>query len=108
MTQSGESIKNSRIVDLFSYLMRNSKKQVEPKHFEYFLQALKEKNVPHSCISNQKVLDRLKYAKGGVSYASDDREDSKREHRRSKSLVHPTSWKQLATQKLATTKCIDY
>ncbi|GFR29580.1 uncharacterized protein TNCT_632851 [Trichonephila clavata] len=85
--------------------MRNSKKQVEPKHFEYFLQALKEINVPHSWISNQKDLDRLKYMKGD---ARDDREDSKHEHRRSKSLAHPTSWKQLATQRSATAKWIDY
>ncbi|GFY62251.1 uncharacterized protein TNIN_78391 [Trichonephila inaurata madagascariensis] len=64
MTRSGESIKISRIVDFFLYTIRNSEKQVEPKHFEYFLQALKERNVPHSCISNQKVLGRLIFVKG--------------------------------------------
>ncbi|GBO18915.1 hypothetical protein AVEN_79307-1 [Araneus ventricosus] len=97
MVKNGSPIKDSRIADFFSYLMRNSKIQAEPKHFSHFLKALKEINISHSCIANQKVLDRLKHFQAIASYEDDDTNDEKFDvahvHRRSKSLTPTTSWK---------------
>ncbi|GBM53879.1 hypothetical protein AVEN_64808-1 [Araneus ventricosus] len=68
MVKNGSPIKDSRIADFLSYLMRNSKIQAEPKHFSHFLKALKEINIPYSWIANQKVLDRLKHFQAIASY----------------------------------------
>lgn len=70
MTQNNKTIHNSNIVDFFVYLMRNVKSLAEPKHFHYFLKALKEIRIPHTWIANQKVLKRMK--EGSVSYLKSD------------------------------------
>ncbi|GBO12254.1 hypothetical protein AVEN_2339-1 [Araneus ventricosus] len=114
MVKNGSPIKDSKIVDFFSYLMRNSKIQAEPKHFSHFLKALKEINIPHSWIANRKVLDRLKHFQVIASYEDDDANEEKFDvahvHRRSKSLTPTTSWKKIARakEKLSPTKWINY
>lgn len=55
-TEDGVPFKNSQIVDLFSYLMRNSKHQTKPKYFDKFFTALQEVNIPINWIGNKKVL----------------------------------------------------
>lgn len=67
LTYENEPIKGSRIVDLFSYIFRDAKKQIEPPHFSIFFNAIKEINIPRSWIVNKKVLERLQK---GVSVSS--------------------------------------
>ncbi|GBN34442.1 hypothetical protein AVEN_197190-1 [Araneus ventricosus] len=114
MEKNVSPIKDPGIVDFISYLIRNSKKQSEPKHFSHFLQALKEINIPHSWIANQKVLDRLKHFQVFASYGDNDTNEERfdEEHalRSSKSLTPTTSWKKIARAKvkLSPTKWINY
>ncbi|KAF8784263.1 hypothetical protein HNY73_009967 [Argiope bruennichi] len=60
MTENGVPFKGSKIVDLFSYVMRNSKKLEKPLHLEKFIKAIIDINIPHSWISNKNVLRQLK------------------------------------------------
>lgn len=60
LTHDEKPIEGSKIVDFFSYIMRNVKSLEEPKHFAFFLKAIKETNIPRTWIANKKVLDRLK------------------------------------------------
>lgn len=59
LTHEERPVEGSKIVDFFSYIMRNAKNQTEPKHFAFFLKAIKEINIPRTWIANKKVLDRL-------------------------------------------------
>lgn len=59
MTQDNSAIKEGNIVDFFSYLMRNSKDQIEPKHFSEFLKAIKEVKIPTSWITNKRLYKNL-------------------------------------------------
>lgn len=59
MTQDGKPIDGSNIVDFFSYTLRNAKALEPPKHYEYFLKAIKEIKIPRTWIANKKVLKRL-------------------------------------------------
>ncbi|GFQ65917.1 uncharacterized protein TNCT_575081 [Trichonephila clavata] len=61
MTRDNLPIKDSRIVDFFSYLLRNIKTQTEPVHFQIFLKAIREINIPHSWVGNKKLLPLSKY-----------------------------------------------
>ncbi|GFX09633.1 uncharacterized protein TNCV_2186291 [Trichonephila clavipes] len=61
MTRDNLPIKDSRIVDFFSYLLRNTRTQTEPEHFQIFLKAIQEINIPHSWVANKKLLPFLKY-----------------------------------------------
>lgn len=63
-----EPVKNSRIADMFSYIFRNLKTQSEPVHFNVFLRAMKEINVPLSWIQNKKVLASLQAAEKDASF----------------------------------------
>jgi len=58
--KNNSPIKNSKIVDYFSYLMRNSKRTEEPNNFMRFLSAIEEINIPVSWIANEKVVKLLK------------------------------------------------
>ncbi|GBL71011.1 hypothetical protein AVEN_66925-1 [Araneus ventricosus] len=60
MTQDGHPIKDSSVVDFFSYLLRNTKTQTEPTHFRIFLKAIREINIPHSWVGNKKLFPFLK------------------------------------------------
>ncbi|KAG8174226.1 hypothetical protein JTE90_016550 [Oedothorax gibbosus] len=53
-------IKNSKIADFFSYLMRNSKRTQGPNHFIEFLTAIDEINIPVTWVANEKVAKLLK------------------------------------------------
>lgn len=60
MIANNKVIKNSRIADFFSFLFRNAKTQKEPQHFDTFLRALSEINIPQFWIGNKRVLERIK------------------------------------------------
>lgn len=70
LTANGVAIKNSKIADFFSFLFRNTKMQKQPMHFEIFLRALKEINIPHYWVGNKKLLDNLKDTLGEPSFDS--------------------------------------
>ncbi|GBN66248.1 hypothetical protein AVEN_218085-1 [Araneus ventricosus] len=59
LTYNNTPFRGSKIVDLFSYLMRNISKKQPPTHFDEFLHALQEINIPTSWIANQLVLSRI-------------------------------------------------
>lgn len=59
MTYENKPIKGSKIVDFFSYIMRNLKYAQEPRHVNVFLKAIKEINIPRTWIANRKVLSEL-------------------------------------------------
>lgn len=59
MTQDRKPIHGSNIVDFFSYTLRNAKTLEPPKHYEYFLKAIKEIKIPKTWIANKKVLKRI-------------------------------------------------
>lgn len=58
--KNNSPVKNSKIADFFSYLMRNSKRMQEPDHFIEFLSAISEMNIPLTWIGNEKVVKLLK------------------------------------------------
>lgn len=60
---NNSAVKNSKMVDFFTYLMRNSKRAEEPNHFYKFLSAVNEINIPMSWIANERVVKLIK--KGG-------------------------------------------
>lgn len=60
MTVDSVPIKHSSIADFFSHLLRNKKTQKEPPHFDEFVRALREINLPTSWVGNKIVLQRLK------------------------------------------------
>lgn len=62
MTQDQKTLKNTNVIDFFSYLMRNSKEQLEPKYFTPFLKAIKEVKIPVSWILNKRLYKRLNEA----------------------------------------------
>lgn len=51
-------LKKSKIVDLFSYMMRNQKRAEEPLYFNRFWSAIREINIPMSWIANQKLTQQ--------------------------------------------------
>lgn len=59
LTLDNKPIRGSKVVDLFSYLMRNLKVADEPPHVDVFLRAIKEINIPRTWIANKKVLQKL-------------------------------------------------
>lgn len=59
MTRDEKPIEGSKMVDYFSYIMRNGKTLREPRHFDSFLRAIKEINIPRTWIVNKKVLKYL-------------------------------------------------
>ncbi|GFS48616.1 uncharacterized protein TNCV_769811 [Trichonephila clavipes] len=61
MTRDNLPIKDSRIVDFFSCLFRNTKTQTEATHFQIFLKAILEINIPHSWVDSKIMLPLLKY-----------------------------------------------
>lgn len=65
-------IKNSKIVDFFSYIMRNIKRQEEPLHFNKFLPVIKEINIPISWIGNPKVVKLLQKKESSGSIEAED------------------------------------
>lgn len=96
MTQDHNTIKDGNIVDFFSYLMRNSKEQLEPKQFPAFLKVLKEVKIPNSWITNKSLYKRLNVQ----TPDSEGREFSPTIRRRSRSLANlsflndtPKTWK---------------
>ncbi|GFQ75146.1 uncharacterized protein TNCT_27911 [Trichonephila clavata] len=59
LTKDSEIIKNTNVIDLFSYLMRNVKKGHEPNGFSVFWRAIKEIKIPTRWIGNQKLVEML-------------------------------------------------
>lgn len=59
MTQDRKTISGSNIVDFFSYTLRNAKTLDPPRHYEHFLNAIKEVKIPRTWIANKKVLKQL-------------------------------------------------
>lgn len=55
--EGGQPLKGSNVVDLFSYLLRNSKSEKPPREFSKFWKAIKEVNIPRRWIVNRKLLD---------------------------------------------------
>ncbi|GFQ82213.1 uncharacterized protein TNCT_174881 [Trichonephila clavata] len=58
LTKDSEIIKNTNVIDLFSYLMRNVKKGHEPMGFQFW-RAIKEIKIPTRWIGNQKLVEML-------------------------------------------------
>ncbi|GFR18707.1 uncharacterized protein TNCT_723741 [Trichonephila clavata] len=59
LTKDSEIIKNTNVIDLFSYLLRNVKKGHEPNGFYVFWRAIKEIKIPTRWIGNQKLVEML-------------------------------------------------
>ncbi|GFQ72165.1 uncharacterized transposon-derived protein F54H12.3 [Trichonephila clavata] len=59
LTKDSEIIKNTNVIDLFSYLMRNVKKGHEPNGFSVFWRAIKGIKIPTRWIGNQKLVEML-------------------------------------------------
>ncbi|GFQ65417.1 uncharacterized protein TNCT_90221 [Trichonephila clavata] len=59
LTKDSEIIKNTNVIDLFSYLMRYVKKGHEPNGFSVFWRAIKEIKIPTRWIGNQKLVEML-------------------------------------------------
>lgn len=91
-------IQKSKIADFFSYMMRTSKKAVEPVNFKKFLYAIKEINIPISWIPNPKVIKLLQSNRLVKEISSDEEENfptnqrtSRKTKRRSVSAGEPIS-----------------
>ncbi|GFR27519.1 uncharacterized protein TNCT_179791 [Trichonephila clavata] len=54
-----QAVKHSNVIDLFSYLMRNVKKGLEPHGFAVFWKAINEIKIPTRWIGNQKLVQNL-------------------------------------------------
>ncbi|GFR19215.1 uncharacterized protein TNCT_308711 [Trichonephila clavata] len=54
-----QAVKHSNVIDLFSYLMRNVKKGLEPHGFAVFWKAINEMKIPTRWIGNQKLVQNL-------------------------------------------------
>ncbi|GFR03832.1 uncharacterized protein TNCT_605081 [Trichonephila clavata] len=54
-----QAVKHSNVIDLFSYLMRNVKKGLEPHGFAVFWKANNEIKIPTRWIGNQKLVQNL-------------------------------------------------
>ncbi|GFU38500.1 uncharacterized transposon-derived protein F54H12.3 [Nephila pilipes] len=63
LTKDDESYKNTNIIDLFSYLMRNVKKGFEPYGFSVFWKGINEIKIPTRWIGNQKEEEKTKHEK---------------------------------------------
>lgn len=59
MTRNDLPIRHTRIADLFSYLMRNTKSVSEPQNFDVFFNAINEINIPRTWIGNKNILREL-------------------------------------------------
>lgn len=59
MKRDNNVIKGGNIVDFFSYLMRNSKSQLEPKNFSLFFKAIKDAKIPTTWITNRHLSKRI-------------------------------------------------
>lgn len=94
MIRDQKTLKDTNIIDFFSYLMRNSKEQLEPRYFPQFLKAIKEVKIPVTWIGNKRLYKRLNEADESfdsesvehTSARSEDREFSPTKRRRSKSF----------------------
>ena len=73
--QDNKTFEGSNVVDFFSYLTRNIRTQDEPKHFNYFLKAIKEVKIPHIWIGNKKVLNELRQRQPHFTKSEGDSED---------------------------------
>ncbi|KAG8175074.1 hypothetical protein JTE90_028216 [Oedothorax gibbosus] len=82
ITMDGSVITNSNIIDFFSYLMRNSKEQLEPRHFDLFLKAIKEAKIPVSWITNKRLYNRLNEPEDSFVFESVEDEPPSSEGRR--------------------------
>ncbi|GFR23263.1 uncharacterized transposon-derived protein F54H12.3 [Trichonephila clavata] len=54
LVKDNEIVKNTNVIDLFSYLMRNLKKGYEPNGFSVFWKGINEIKIPSRWIGNQK------------------------------------------------------
>ncbi|GFR32906.1 uncharacterized protein TNCT_515441 [Trichonephila clavata] len=54
-----QAVKHSNVIDLFSYLMSNVKKGLEPHGFAVFWKAINEIKIPTRWIGNQKLVQNL-------------------------------------------------
>ncbi|GFY50867.1 uncharacterized protein TNIN_449851 [Trichonephila inaurata madagascariensis] len=59
--KDSEIIKDTNVIDLFSYLMRNVKKGYEPYGFAVFWKGIKEIKILTRCIDNQKLVRNLEF-----------------------------------------------
>ncbi|GFX86518.1 uncharacterized protein TNCV_3727871 [Trichonephila clavipes] len=56
---NNQAVKHSNVIDIFSYLMRNVKKGLEPHGFAIFWKAINEIKIPTRWIGNQKLVQNL-------------------------------------------------
>ncbi|GBM15810.1 hypothetical protein AVEN_262959-1 [Araneus ventricosus] len=59
LTEDNEIVRNTNVIDLFSYLMRNVKKVHEPHGFSAFWNGIKEIKIPTRWIGNHKLVQNL-------------------------------------------------
>ncbi|KAF8766362.1 hypothetical protein HNY73_019431 [Argiope bruennichi] len=59
LMKDNEIVKNTNVIDLFSYLMRNVKKGYEPHGFSVFWRGIKEIKIPTRWIGNQKLVENF-------------------------------------------------
>ena len=71
MIVGNETVEGSSIVDFFNYLFRNVKSLTEPSHFQLFLKALSEINIPRTWIANKTVLAALQTRKPSAESVQD-------------------------------------
>ncbi|GBL96310.1 hypothetical protein AVEN_183768-1 [Araneus ventricosus] len=77
MTENRVPFKGSKIVDLFSHVMRNSKRLETPQHLGKFMKAIIEINIPHSWLANKGVISKqkvpfLSFGDSEISQIEDD------------------------------------
>lgn len=89
MTQDNNVIKHSNIIDFFSYLMRNSKNQLQPEQFSLFLKAIKDAKIPSSWIMNKRLYKDLQHHDDLIAATplSDERYFSPTKRSRSRSVL---------------------
>lgn len=61
LVQDGIPIRDSSVVDFFSYTMKNAKTLKIPAYYKHFLKAIKEINIPRGWIGNPKVLSQIEH-----------------------------------------------
>lgn len=75
--RGGRPVRGSSVIDFFHYVMRNVKMAKPPRHIFHFIKALKETNIPHSWIANQRLLSHMKELKLSQDVTeSEDSEDA--------------------------------
>ncbi|GBO06512.1 Putative uncharacterized transposon-derived protein F54H12.3 [Araneus ventricosus] len=63
LTKDNEIVRNTNVIDLFSYLMRNVKKGHEPHGFSAFWKGIKEIKIPTRWIGNHKKEEKTELKK---------------------------------------------